>query len=67
MPDNSAALRQARRQDSRAKRQRAADALAVLDKNGELITLCRRRPARRRVGVTSLCRSKAELIHRVGP
>jgi chromosome segregation ATPase len=49
MPDNSAALRQARRQDSRAKRQRAADALAVLDKNGELITFA---GVARRAGVS---------------
>lgn len=38
MTDNSAALRKARRQDSRVKRQRAADAIAALEHNGEAIS-----------------------------
>lgn len=38
MADNSAALRRARRQDSRAKRQQAADALQALEQTGEPIT-----------------------------
>ena len=38
MADNSAALQRARRQDSRAKRQRAAEALTVMEQEGEPIT-----------------------------
>lgn len=38
MADNSAALRRARRKDSRDKRQRAADTVAAMEQNGEPIT-----------------------------
>lgn len=38
MADNSAALRRARRQDSRDKRQRAADVLDAMEKNGDPVT-----------------------------
>lgn len=49
MADNSAALRRARRQDSRAKRQRAAEALTVMEKEGGPISF----PAvARRAGVS---------------
>ena len=49
MADNSAALRRARRQDSRAKRQQAAEALATMEKEGGPITF----PAvARRAGVS---------------
>jgi chromosome segregation ATPase len=36
--DNSSALRRARRQDSRDKRQRAADAIATMERTGEPVT-----------------------------
>lgn len=63
MANNSAALRQARRQDSRAKRQRAADALAALEHNGDPITF----PAvARRAGVSvSLLYADAGLAARI--
>jgi Family of unknown function (DUF6262) len=49
MADNSAALSRARRHDSRTKRQRAADTLSAMEKNGEPITF----PAvARRAGVS---------------
>lgn len=49
MADNSAALRRVRRLDSRAKRQQAADAIAVMEQSGEPITF----PAvARRAGVS---------------
>ena len=49
MADNSAALRRARRQDSRAKRQRAAEALAAVEQEGGPVTF----PAvARRAGVS---------------
>lgn len=38
MADNSEALRRSRRKDSRAKRQRAADAIEAMEKSGEPIT-----------------------------
>lgn len=38
MADNSAALGRSRRQDSRAKRQRAADAIEAMEQGGEAIT-----------------------------
>ncbi|MDQ1412530.1 MAG: hypothetical protein QOE07_1118 [Acidimicrobiaceae bacterium] len=38
MADNSAALRRARQQDSRTKRQRAAETIAAMEKNGENVT-----------------------------
>lgn len=49
MADNSAALQRARRQDSRAKRQRAAEALAAMEQEGGPVTF----PAvARRAGVS---------------
>ena len=49
MTDNSAALRRARRHDSQAKRQQAADAIRLLESSGEPITF----PAvARRAGVS---------------
>lgn len=63
MADNSAALRRARRRDSRDKRQRAADALAALEHNGAPITF----PAvARRAGVSvSLLYADAALATRI--
>lgn len=49
MADNSPALQRARRQDSRAKRQRAADALADMEKDGEPVTFA---SVARRAGVS---------------
>ena len=59
MADNSAALRRARRQDSRDRRQRAAEALTAMDQSGEPITF----PAvARRAGVSvSLLYADTEL------
>lgn len=59
MADNSAALRRARRQDSRDKRRRAAEALTAMDHSGEPVTF----PAvARRAGVSvSLLYADAEL------
>lgn len=63
MADNSAALRRARRHDSRAKRQRAADALDAMERSGEAITF----PAvSRRAGVSvSLLYADADLSSRI--
>ncbi|MGH8992346.1 MAG: DUF6262 family protein [Acidimicrobiia bacterium] len=63
MADNSAALRRARRQDSRDKRQRAAEALVAMEQSGEPITF----PAvarRARVSV-SLLYADASLAGRI--
>ena len=59
MADNSAALRRSRRQDSRDKRQRAAEALAAMEQSGEPVTF----PAvARRAGVSvSLLYADADL------
>jgi predicted RNase H-like nuclease (RuvC/YqgF family) len=38
MADNSAALRRTRQQDSRTKRQRAADTIAAMEQNGDNVT-----------------------------
>ncbi len=63
MTDNSAALRRARRRDSRAKRQQAADALHTLEQGGEAISF----PAvARRAGVSvSLPYADPELTARI--
>ena len=63
MADNSAALRRARRQDSRAKRQQAEDALHTLEQGGEAISF----PAvARRAGVSvSLLYADPELSARI--
>ncbi len=49
MTDNSAALRRARRQDSRAKRQRAAEALSAMEEEGTRISFA---AVARRAGVS---------------
>jgi chromosome segregation ATPase len=63
MTDNSAALRRARRHDSRTKRQRAADALSAMEQSGEPITF----PAvARRAGVSvSLLYADPDLSSRI--
>lgn len=63
MADNNAALRRARRNDSRAKRQHAADALAAMEASGQPITF----PAvARRAGVSvSLLYAENELSARI--
>lgn len=63
MADNSAALRRARRQDSRDKRQRAADVLDAMENNGDPVTF----PAvARRAGVSvSLLYADAALATRI--
>ena len=63
MADNSAALRRARRQDSRDKRRRAAEAITAMDQSGEPVTF----PAvARRAGVSvSLLYADAELSSRI--
>jgi hypothetical protein len=63
MADNSAALRRARQQDSRTKRQRAADTIAVMEQNGENVTF----PAvARRAGVSvSLLYADTDLATRI--
>ncbi len=63
MTDNSDALRRSRRQDSRSKRQRATDALSVLEASGEPVTF----PAlARRAGVSvSMLYADAELSTRI--
>lgn len=63
MADNSAALRRARRNDSKAKRQHAADALAAMETSGQPITF----PAvARRAGVSvSLLYADNELSARI--
>lgn len=63
MTDNSAALRHARRLDSRDKRQRAADAIGALEQTGEPITF----PAvARRAGVSvSLLYTDPDLATRI--
>ena len=63
MADNSAALRRARRQDGRTKRQRATDTLAAMEQSGEAITF----PAvARRAGVSvSLLYADAPLAARI--
>jgi chromosome segregation ATPase len=63
MADNSAALRRARRNDSRTKHQRAADALTTIEASGEPITF----PAvARRAGVSvSLLYAHTELRARI--
>lgn len=63
MADNSAALRRARRHDSRTKRQRAADALSAMEQTGEPITF----PAvARRAGVSvTLLYADAEIRARI--
>jgi len=49
MTDNSAALRRARRQDSRAKRQRAAEALSAMEEEGARVSFA---AVARRAGVS---------------
>jgi Family of unknown function (DUF6262) len=63
MADNSDALRRSRRQDSRAKRRRAAEVLAAMIEAGEAVTF----PAlARRAGVSvSLLYADRELAGRV--
>ena len=63
MADNSAALRRARQQDSRTKRQRAADTIAAMEQNGENVTF----PAvARRAGVSvSLLYADTDLATRI--
>ncbi len=63
MADNSAALRRARRKDSRTKHERAADALTAIEQSGEPITF----PAvGRRAGVSvSFLYADAELSSRI--
>ncbi len=63
MADNSAALRRTRRQDSRDKRQRAAEALVAMEQSGEPVTF----PAvARRAGVSvSLLYADAGLSARI--
>ena len=63
MADNSAALCHARRQDSRTKRQQAADALSAMEQTGEPITF----PAvARRAGVSvSLLYADVDLSSRI--
>lgn len=63
MTDNSDALRRSRRQDGRSKRQRATDALTVLEASGEPVTF----PAlARRAGVSvSMLYADAELSTRI--
>ena len=63
MADNSAALRRSRRQDSRSKRQQAAEALSAIEHDGTPITF----PAvARRAGVSiSLLYADAELSARI--
>ena len=63
MTDNSAALRRARRQDSRAKRERAAEALAAAEREGAPISFP---VVARRAGVSvSLLYSDASLSSRI--
>ena len=63
MTDNSAALRRARRQDSRAKRERAAEALAAAEREGGPISFP---VVARRAGVSvSLLYSDASLSSRI--
>jgi hypothetical protein len=63
MADNSAALRRARQEDSRTKRQRASEALVAMERGGEPITF----PAvARRAGVSvSLLYADVELASRL--
>ena len=65
MTDNSAALRRARRNDSRTKRQRAAEILGEMEQSGEPITF----PAvARRAGVSvSLLYADTTLSARIAP